>query len=559
MRGLSALLISSCLWGCVGTMESGPPAPGSGAQTDASKPGSGTQGTGAGPGGLPGAADRDCQDALIAPRAVLMTPRQYQNVLRDLLGPTAVSDADLAADAKLEFELVDLPRMTTDALDRVLRLSERAVESLRGHSATWLGCSVLTDKACVRQKLGALARRAFKRPATADELDAVMGVYEVGNTDATDAGESAVLGALQAILSAPSTLYRTEFLSAESGPTRALTGYERASALALFLLDSVPDEELLAAAERGDLQQSAGVQKQITRLLALPAVRSHVTELVLSAFRIDKVFGTPKDPAAYPDYTPALQSSMVEESRRFVDDILWQGGSVDQLLASKKTFVDPALARLYGVPYPGKGTDFVQVQLPDERSGLLTQASVLSVLSRTDKTSVVARGLFVRSALLCLPDPPSPPASVQAQIAAQLAANATQRELAQVRATTSPCNGCHAQFDRFGLLLEDFDAIGKRTSQPSVALDLTGLGDFQGSLQKPVELAQQALDSGDFTQCFTQRVLRYALTANALADGSDCAVSALSKSLRAGDASFQSLITGLAQSDMFALRSHQEP
>src|ERR1044071_7867796 len=103
----------------------------------------------------------------------------------------------------------------------------------------------------------------------------------------------------------------------------------------------------------------------------------------------------------------------------------------------------------------------LEVELPASRSGILTQASVLSVLSRTEKTSVVARGLFVRGAIMCLTKVPGPPPDVQAQVDAQLAAAPPQVELPQSRAMTQPCAGCHSQFDRFGLLLESFDAIGR--------------------------------------------------------------------------------------------------
>jgi hypothetical protein len=499
-----------------------------------------------------------CDSALVAPRAVLISPRQYVRVLRDLLGETAVSEADATADAKLEFDQVELPRMTTPTLDRVLRLAERATLSLKGKEATWLGCSSLKDDACVRTKLTSLARRAYKRPLSPDEIEQVMAVRAVGLSAVQDAGESGLGLALQAILTAPSTLYRTEFSGATKGDERALSGDERAAVLALLLLDSVPDPELIAAVDRGDLATSAGVEKQIDRLLALPRVREHLTNLVLGAFKLPKLFETLKDPAVFPEYTQALQISMYEEARRFVDHVLWQGLPMSDLITSRSTFVDAPLAKIYGVPYTGKGTDFVSVELPEERSGLLTQAGVLSLLARTDRTSVVARGLYVRGALLCLPKVPSPPATVQNEITAQLTATASERELADYRAKTSPCGGCHAGFDRFGLLLEDFDAIGRRTKSASVPLDFTGLGGVDGTIETPAELARRVVDDGQFEACFSERMFEYALSEASLPEGATCELAAAAEAAPKGDRSLRSLISSLVTNRAFVTRSNKE-
>jgi hypothetical protein len=557
-----AILCSGCS-GSVDNMSSS----GSGG-TQAMQIGSGGAPSSTGSGGagsnamnVPGMGDPNnpasgCTAAPLAPRAVLVSSRQYVNALRDLLGDKAVSDEDAATEGQLDFEIVDRPLVTTASMDRTLRLAEAGAESLRGQAAKFFACSALTDSACVRTALTKVARRAWKRPPEADEMDGVMNVYDTGAAAITDdAGESAALLALEAVLVAPSSLYRTEFLGTPNGTDQALTPYERAGALAGLLLDSVPDEALLSAADDGSLMTPAGLQAQVDRLLALPRVRDHLTALLLNAYRVPKVFETAKDTSKFKEYTPALQSSMYEESRRFIDDILWQrSAALSELVSSRNTFVDGPLAAIYGVTHTGAPDAFTPVELPMTRAGLLTQASVMSVLSRTDKTSVVARGLFVRNALLCLPKIPGPPASVQAQVAMQLAQDATQQELAMHRATTSPCMNCHSQFDRFGLLLEAFDPIGRERTNTTGPIDFTGLTPLDGVINNPSELAAQLVDDKLFTTCLAQRMLAYTLS-TAQDDSTACSASTLMPAFEQGGGNIKALVSAIVAQPMFSQRS----
>jgi hypothetical protein len=319
-------------------------------------------------------------------------------------------------------------------------------------------------------------------------------------------------------------------------------------------LDSIPDEALLAAADDGSLLTPAGLSAQLTRLLALPRVREHLTQVMLSGFKVPKLFQSPKDAEVFPEYTGALQLSMYEETRSFLDDVLWtRGAPLSELLTSRRGFVDPLLAELYDVDYPGNGNARIEVELPETRAGLLTQASVLSVLSRTDKNSVVARGLYVRGVLLCLPKIDAPPAAVQAQVDAQLNADSSQKELAAYRAMTQPCSACHSQFDRFGLLLESFDAIGREQPEQAEPVDLEGLADFEGTVQSPAELAQLLTQDTDFVDCMAERMLSYALS-EASETGSGCLPDALATELRQGG-DVQALVSAIVDHPAFSTRS----
>lgn len=507
------------------------------------------------PGGVPGAmaTAAGCDGGRLGARAVMVTPRQYVNVLRDLIGPTAVSEQDAGNSNEFSFDTVDRPQMTTAMLDRLVRLAETATSTLKGKTATTLGCTASTDVACVRTGLERFAHRAWKRPVEAAELDQLMAVHALGMTAAPDdAGETGVMAAMQAVLTSASTLYRTEFTAPVVGMQRVLTAHERASALAALLLDSTPDEALLAAADDGSLLQDAALIQQIDRLLMLPRVREHVTGTVLSSFHVPRVFTSPKDVKLFPDYDGELQNSMFEETRRFVEDVLWtRSAPVSELMTSRRSFIDAALAKLYGMPAPK--TPFEPTMMPQERAGILTHASVMTVLSRPDKTSVVARGLFVRGNVLCLSKIPGPPMSVAAQVAAQLTADATQKDLAMYRATTSPCMTCHAQFDRFGLLLESFDPIGRLLPASSEPVDFTGLDPLNGVVNDVAGFSEIIQEEQMFEKCFADRTFGYALTS--AADSNKFCLGNLRDPAKLQAATIRDLIIAIATSPAFNTRT----
>src|SRR5688500_13656401 len=157
-----------------------------------------------------------------------------------------------------------------------------------------------------------------------------------------------------------------------------------------MLTDAPPDDELRAAAQSGALSAPDALTRQVERMLALPAVQESRTKTLTAAWQIGSLFGTVKDPGLFPEYSPALQSSMYRETDAFVEAVSWtRNAPVSELLTSHESFVDGALAAIYGVPFAGTDpTMLAPATLPPERSGLLTQASLLTLLSRTDNTSV---------------------------------------------------------------------------------------------------------------------------------------------------------------------------
>jgi hypothetical protein len=525
---------------------------------DPSAPG-GVEPAEGGSGNLPGAgAPGTCEPGRLRRKAILLSDIQFANTITMLLGPAAVATDELPDPAFKAFSQKGVV-VNTSLLRGRMDLAERAAASLTGRVTEVTGCAN-DDDACAQSFIADFAHRAFRRPVAAAEVADLRGVYELGRETSFERG---VQLATQAIIASPSFSYRTEFGDAAVDPAsgaRRLASSELASLLSFWLTDGPPDDELLGAAESGALARPDEVERQVLRLLGSEAARNSVTLTLMAAWGMGNVFGSTKDPTLFPDYGPLLQSTMFEETRLFLNRALWsEGSTIAEVLTSRRSFVNEALAELYGVPFTGSDpTAFVEAELPSsERAGLLTQASLLSARARTDNTSVVARGLFVRSALLCMKPPPPPPEAVIAQVQELLAADLTERERADFRAMTSPCNGCHAGMDGFGLMLENYDAIGRYREELEGApidpeVDLGALG-YPGRFDGAVDFVATAAQDPQFTSCMARHLAVYATGEDGLATG-DCELEPFAEA-PPSQMSLPEIVASLARSPLLTMRS----
>jgi hypothetical protein len=499
-----------------------------------------------------------CAPGRLNRKAILLSEIQFANTITALLGPSAVAAEERPDAAQKPFSQKGVV-VNASMLRTRMDLAEGAALSMTGRVGEVTGCAD-GDDACAQSFIADLAHRAFRRPVGAEELGDLNDVYATGRETSFEQG---VQLATQAIIASPSFNYRTEFgdtmLDAATG-TRQLAGTELASMLSFWLTDGPPDDELLGVAEAGRLSDAAELTRQVTRLLSSEAAQDSVTHTLLSAWNMSNVFGAAKDPGLFPEYGPLLQSNMFEETRLFLNHALWsEGSTVDQVLTSRTSFVNEALAELYGVDFTGDTpTEFVEVELPaNQRAGLLTQASLLTAKARSDNTSVVARGLFVRSGLLCLIPPPPPPESIIAQVQELLAADLTERERAEFRAATSPCNGCHAGMDGFGLMLENYDPIGRYREElegeaidPEV--DLSALG-YPGVFDGVVDFATTAAEDPQFTACLARHLAVYATGEDGIATR-DCELEPFTEAAP-GEMSMPEIVASLARSPLLTTRS----
>jgi hypothetical protein len=496
-------------------------------------------------------------------RVLLVSELEQINAMRDLLGAEAVpADPSLPTDRGRTLDLDLVNQVSAKSLDGYDSLVTSVGKNVKTRAASLTQCAAgMAADACAKQYAAKLAERAFRRPVTEEELTDLMAAYQAGAAISPDDGIATLT---EAILFAPSSMYRRELGGAPNGQVATLNSWEMADQLSHFLYSSIPDDGLVTAAKADSLTTDAGIRGELDRLLATDRVKQSLTQTMLAWLQTGRLLQVTKD-AKYADFG-ALQNSMYTETSMFVDSFLWgQPGALGDLLTSTRTFVDPGLAKFYGVTYPGAAgsTTFMPVDLPkDQRAGVLTQAALLSIKSGPDNTSVIFRGLFMHDKVLCLPEisPPADAATLM-KITEQQTVAQTEQQKAAYRAMTSPCLGCHSQFDPFGLTLESFDGIGRyRTTDdkggpidPSVDLSAFANYGLNGKVSGVVELAQQVKTSGKFPVCLTSQIMTYA--ANEVLAADDCGVQAVGQALTSGSDRFTDMIRGIALSPTFRTRS----
>ncbi len=526
---------------------------GTGATTD-----NGTTGDG-NPGGSPGVcAPKFTQDL------ILLGELQFVNTLGLLFDRSALEGRLIPDAGTKNFSQKGIVANTSLVSSRL----DWATHVLETFDVAQTGCAE-ADTACVRTFLEQFAHKGFRRPVSSEEIDNLMLVFDEG---AKSSFEEGVKIALEAIILAPSFNHRTEYGADAGDGTYPLTPHELANTIAFLITDTAPDPELLAAADSGALAMPAERQAQVTRLLtdATPGDgddptaqnKTAVESTLLSAWALGNLFGAVKDPTAFPDFNAGLASQMYEETSLFLRKNLWESG-LNNVLTSETTFVNQALAEIYGLTLPqgAEPNQFHEVSLAGTgRAGLLTQASVLTARSRTDETSVVSRGLFIHGPLLCQPKIPAPPANAVALAEEQLHSGATERELAEYRATNSPCNNCHDQFDVYGLLLENYDAIGRYRANdkngnlidPSV--DLSGVKAFEddGTIPDAQSFQQLVAERPYFVQCVTRHLLSYGTGQDGI-KRDDCEVTDITQNL-SSDSTLTEVIQAIVTSPALTVR-----
>ncbi|MDB6029900.1 MAG: Protein of unknown function (DUF1587)/Protein of unknown function (DUF1592)/Protein of unknown, partial [Verrucomicrobiales bacterium] len=317
------------------------------------------------------------------------------------------------------------------------------------------------EEACARQILGTLARRAYRSPVTEADLEKPMEFYR--QAKAVDGFEAGIESALSAVLVSPEFLFRVERDPAGAAPGTAyrLNDVALASRLSFFLWSSIPDDELLEAAERGDLHQPKVLEKQTRRMLADPRARNLVTNFGEQWLHLRNLESITPDLRLFPDFDDNLRQAFRRETEMHFETVLHEDRSVLNLLKADYTFLNERLAKHYGISHV-YGSDFRRVALGpgSERGGLLRQGSILTVTSYATRTSPTIRGKWILENLLGTPPPP-PPGNVPALKEKTISESLPVRQrLAEHRANVA-CAGCHALIDPPGFALENYDAIGR--------------------------------------------------------------------------------------------------
>jgi hypothetical protein len=412
------------------------------------------------------------------------------------------------------------------------------------------------DSACARQILARLARRAYRRPATDQDLKRLLAFFAVDrDRHGFDAG---IRAALERILVDPQFLFRIERdpAAAPEGTAYRVSDLELASRLSFFLWSSMPDDELLTLAERGRLRQPAVLEQQVKRMLGDARAQALVSNFAMQWLYLRNIQAVAPDVNAFPGFDENLRRAFQRETELFLQSQLREDRSVLELLDANYTFVNERLARHYGLPNI-YGSHFRRVTYPDgRRGGLLGHGSVLTVTSYATRTSPVVRGKWLLENVLGAPPPPPPPDVPNLPDRADDGRPASVRERMEQHRANPACASCHAQMDPLGFALENFDAIGRwrTTGEGDGPIDAAGALPDGAKFDGPEELRKLLLTRrDDFVTTVIEKLLTYAL-GRGVEYYDRPAIRQIARDARAREYRWSSLILEIARSTPFQMR-----
>jgi hypothetical protein len=409
---------------------------------------------------------------------------------------------------------------------------------------------------CARQILSNLAHRAYRRPATAADVDLLYRFYEMGRRNGSFDG--GIQLALRRILTDTEFIFRIERdpEEAKPGTVHRVSDLELASRLSFFLWSSLPDDELLERAGRGRLATRPVLEQQVRRMLASDKSQALVSNFAAQWLHVRNLQNVLPDRIQFPDFDDNLRQAFRQEMELFFNSIIREDRNVLDLLTADYTFVNERLARHYGIPNV-YGSHFRRVVLADDaRRGLLGKGSVLAVTSYPNRTSPVVRGKWILENLLGTPPPPPPP-----DVDTTLQENRpgepprTLRERFEAHRRSPTCASCHRVMDPPGFALENFDAVGAwRTRDAGLAIDATGELPDGVKVDGPLTLQQALLSRSElFIQVMTEKLLTFAL-GRGLGHADMPVVRGIVRQAKAEDYKFSALVLGIVRSVPFQMR-----
>jgi hypothetical protein len=412
---------------------------------------------------------------------------------------------------------------------------------------------------CARTILSTLARRAYRRPVTEDDLGRLLQFYAQGRIEG--GFERGIQRAIERVLVSPEFLFRIERNpdGAMAGDVYKVSDLELASRLSFFLWSSIPDDALLDVATRGELRDPAVLDREVRRMLADPRSTALVTNFAEQWLFLRDVDAKEPDAGFFPGFDENLRQAFRTETELFVDSVLRDDRSVLDLLTANHTFVNERLAKHYGIPHV-YGSHFRRVDLDDSRRrGLLGQGSILTLTSYGTRTSPVLRGKWILENLLSSPPPPPPPDVPSLDATTDDGQPRSMREAMEQHRVNPACASCHSQMDPLGFALENFDAIGRwrDRGESNLPIDASGLLPNGTRFDGPAGLRAELVKSPEqFTTTMTEKLLTYALGRGV--DHFDApTIRAIVRDAGRDDYRFASVVSGIVHSTPFQMRKAQ--
>ncbi len=413
------------------------------------------------------------------------------------------------------------------------------------------------ESRCASEILTRLTRRAFRRPVGPADVAPFLAFFETARAATTFDG--AIGAALGRVLVSPDFLFRTERDPAGTAAVYRITDIELASRLSFFLWSSIPDDELLDVAARGQLRQPAVLERQVRRMLADPRARALVDNFAGQWLYLRNVRTHTPDPQVFPDFDENLRVAFARELTLFVDSQIRDNRSVVELLTASDTFINERLAEHYGIRgiY---GDHFRRVTLTDaSRRGLLGKGAVLAVTSYPGRTSPVLRGKWLLENVLGEPPPPPPPNVPALKENVEGTAAQSVRERLEQHRANAVCASCHRLMDPLGFALENFDAVGRwrSASEAGTPIDASGTLIDGTVVDGPAALARVlAARPEAFVGTVTDKLMTYAL-GRGTESYDRPAIRQIVRAAKADNYRWTDIILGIVQSPPFQLRARE--
>lgn len=477
-----------------------------------------------------------------------LTNAEYKNTLIDL----GLDEAEVTATvAALPSETESLGfRNGASALTVNSLLAQKYQAIAREYSRKFAGNCAGDEASCADQFVTNMGLLLHRRPLSEDEKASYLGIFE--KSRAFDEVPDAYGWVIEAMLQSPYFLYRVELPGAE---VQRVTGFEMASRLSYTFWQAPPDEELRNAARDGLLETPEQIQAQALRLLADERA-FRLYEFFEQWLDLDELRAIERDPILVPNVPAQLPELLKAESRAFIQHLLADPNSTfTDLLSAKYTFANQGLAAHYGLQGPA-GDVFERVDAP-QRSGVLTQG-MLAVRDTATHTSIVRRGLKVRTDFLCQ-TVPAPPNNVDLTLDG-IGKDLTQAEKLAIHREQPSCNKCHTMMDPLGIAFEEFDTVGRFRTTDEYGSPLTTAGEIAGTLDAdgPVnnvhDVAAALSESIEAQQCYMIQNFRFFFGREARREDL-CSQAQLSEVFSSSNQSLVEMLVGLAETDAFLYKA----
>jgi hypothetical protein len=419
------------------------------------------------------------------------------------------------------------------------------------------------EMTCAKEIVSTLARRAYRRPVTEEDLESLMAFYRSGHE--SDGFEGGIESALRRILASPNFIFRFEREPANSATSYRISDLELASRLSFFLWSSLPDDQLIKLASEGRLRDPAILEQQVRRMLADPRSKEIARNFAAQWLYLRNLQSIVPAMEEFPDFDDNLRQAFRTETEMFFESMVREDRNVVDLLTADYTFLNERLARHYGITSV-YGSHFRRVTLPRDhpRRGLLGQGSILTVTSLATRTSPVLRGKWILENILGTP-PPEPPPNVPAlqenparpaDKGAETLKILSVRERMEQHRINAACVSCHKMMDPIGFALENFDAVGKwRTKDGRTAVDPTGELVDGTKVDGPANLRQALLRYSDqFVRTLTEKLMTYGL-GRGVEYYDMPVIRSIVRDAARNDNRFSSLIVGIVKSPPFQMKS----